>query len=875
MVNSINTVPQLEQQVSIQGQDFIFEVDTGAADNFWSREFWVKLGKPSLKLPTYLYEVANGQLLHTLGTFEAVTSLQGGDPKDETLTFTVTNSPRLNLLGRDAIVKLGVNVQALLGARVPSKDRQGDHRSVKPIFKNLKPDVALQKAYQGLCEEFPDLFKQELGCLEDFELVKGDAAPIFCKPRPVSFAIQDDLNQAYDAWIAKGVWKPIQFNGYGTPVVPIRQKSAPGQPAKIRVCGDYSVTVNSQLETHRYPMPLPDDLMRKLSGGYGFSKVDLADAYNQINSAPGYFQEVMDKLTADLQGVIVYLDDILVSGATASNHLQNLRALFLRLQEKGLKCRLEKCSFAQSSVEYLRVLGFMISNQVYGGSVQFYNKFLPNLATTTEPLYWLTKKEIQWKWGAEEQATFQALKNMLCADTVLAHFDPSLPVGVSCDASEVGLGAVLFHRYGDGTDHGNADVLSRLPVGPDITFDGEESEADVDMVCTIRVISLQLNPTDPGVLAKESAKDPVIANVMRYSREEWPTKATSDDQAQDYSVELFRKLSVSLSTLHGCLLHGTRVVVPPSLQPQVLELLHLGHFGIQRMKQLARTAVYWPRIDTDIANQCHRCQTCVEHQTKPAKPANHPWMLPEKPWSRIHVDHAINFLGTNWLVYPTTQLQMEQAERLVQTFKQALVKSTLPPKTALQEFLMQYRRTPLAVGYSPSEFLNSRQIRSKMDILLPSPAHICQGRQARKATKSQAEEINDQKATVHHIFKVGTPCYALYCGPRRDKDPRWVPAVVSKVFGTRSVNVRVFPKGGTRRRHIEQLRPRYGAHEDADPEVDLDTAQSEEGAKAATPELQFPVRPYDLPKKSTRNPRLPNGTEYGPGNPRRSTRQRK
>ena len=146
------------------------------------------------------------------------------------------------------------------------------------------------------------------------------------------------------------------------------------------------------------------------------------------------------------------------------------------------------------------------------------------------------------------------------------------------------------------------------------------------------------------------------------------------------------------------------------------------------------------------------------------------------------------------LVHPTIQLQMEQWRRLVQTLKQALLKSTLPANTALQEFLMQYRRTALAVGYSPSEFLNSRQIRSKIDIL-PSPAHICQGRQAREATKSQAEEINDKKATVHHIFKVGTPCYVLYCSPRRDKDPRWVPAVVTKVFGTRSLNVRVFPKG--------------------------------------------------------------------------------
>ena len=58
------------------------------------------------------------------------------------------------------------------------------------------------------------------------------------------------------------------------------------------------------------------------------------------------------------------------------------------------------------------------------------------------------------------------------------------------------------------------------------------------------------------------------------------------------------------------------------------------------MKQLARTVVYWPWIDTDITNQCHQCQTCAEHQTKPAKSANHPWMLPEKPWSRIHIDHV-------------------------------------------------------------------------------------------------------------------------------------------------------------------------------------------------------------------------------------------
>ena len=937
------------------------------------------------------------------------------------------------------------------------------------------------------------MFKAELGCLKDFELdvkFKADAKPVFCKARVVPFAIQEDLSIAYDAGIARGVWQSVQFNDYGTPVVPIRKVALPGQTtAKLRVCGDYSVTVNPQLEPHRHPIPRPEDLMQKLGGGYGFTKIDLSDAYNQImltpesqrrlalsthrgvllqmrlpfgiSSAPGYFQEIMDMLTSDLKGVAVYMDDILVSGNTAAEHLQNLKSLLKRLEENGLRCRLEKCLFAQPSVEYL---GHILSQQgiskghkvdavkmmpppenvsslrSFLGSVQFYSKFLPNLASVTEPLHRLTKKGVPWTWGTEQVEVFKKLKDLLCADTVLAHFDPSLPIGISCDASEVGVGAVLFHRYSDGgerpianasktltttqqgysqiqkealaivfalskfhqflygrpfilitdhkpllalfgptkatpalaanrlarwalmlgqyhytieyrksAEHGNADALSRLPVGPDVTFDAEEGEADVDMVCTIKTISLQLNPMDQGVLAKESSKDPVIARVMRYTREGWPPKLRSEgDSSVDCLVETFRKLSVSLSTIHGCLLLGSRVVIPPSLRAQVLQLLHLGHFGMQRMKQLARTAVYWPQIDSDIMDLCHHCTVCAEHQNKPPKPVNHPWMLPEKAWSRVHIDHAINFLGSNWLVlidayskYPsihattststksTTEL-LEQdfshfgyphaivsdnattfsseefqswcrergithltgapyhpatngaAERLVQTFKHALSKSTLPPRAALQEFLMQYRRTPLAEGYSPSELLNGRQIRTKIDALLPSPAHMAQGRQARAATKSQEKEVPER---IGPVYSVGTPCYALYCGPRQEKDPRWVPALVTKVFGSRSCNVKVVPKGGTWRRHIEQLRPRYGVLEDADPgEVAVSLPEtscshtSTDSLQPATPGPP-PISPVegvplvsDQPRRKWPNPRLPTGSEYGPGHLRRSLR---
>jgi len=82
---------------------------------------------------------------------------------------------------------------------------------------------------------------------------------------------------------------------------------------------------------------------------------------------------------------------------------------------------------------------------------------------------------------------------------------------------------------------------------------------------------------------------------MRFTREGWPEKKDGDDPA-----EKFCKIPDSLSVCHGGLLYGARLVILTKLHRQVLDLLHECHFGIQRMKQLARAAVYWPNIDSDI-----------------------------------------------------------------------------------------------------------------------------------------------------------------------------------------------------------------------------------------------------------------------------------
>lgn len=1053
ITNGVTSVPKLEIDIMLNNTKVTVELDTATAGNFLSFQEWERLGKPKLCDARCKYLSASKHFLPVRGSFEAVTCF---GEHEANLVFLLTDIPGLNLLGRDAIKALGISIDNFLFSRAQAI--------------STEIDLDLQSACSKLCDEYADLFKPELGCLRDVELeieFKDEAKPIFMKPRPVPFAIQEDLAKAYDAGISKGVWTLTQFNDWGTPVVPIRKPPLPGSDKpRLRVCGDYSVTVNPQLAVHRHPLPLPEELMRKLGGGYGFTKIDLADAYNQvklgpvsrkrlalsthkgvllqnvlpfgISSAPGYFQKIMDDLTMDLPGVAVYLDDILVSGKDAADHFQNLRRLLDRLHSKGLRCKKEKCSFAQPEVEYLgHVLkhdGIYKGHKVdavfnmpapkdvsalksFLGSLQFYAKFLPsNFSSEAEPLYRLTKKQVDWTWGSQEETAFQNLKNLLLSDNVLTHYNPALPIGISCDASSVGIGATLFHRYPDGSErpianiskilsdsqrnysqiqkealaiifatkkffqylfgrkfilvtdhkpllaiygkkksssglvanrlarwalflnqfdfqieyrntsrHQNADALSRLPHGEDENFDKEESADDVDIVCAISNLSFQIQAPDPGSLQKETAKDPVLSRVIRFTREGWP------QNTNDVDLEKFRKLADSLTTLHGCLLYGTRVVIPSTIRQQVLQLLHEGHFGIQRMKQLARTAVYWPNIDNDILCLCRSCTACAEYQNRPSNPPVHPWMVPEKPWSRLHLDHAINFMGSNWLIlvdayskypciHPTqststkatidlleqdfshfgyphtivtdnatcfTSEEFKQyckergiihltgapyhpstngaAERMVQTFKQALKKSSQLPKKALLDFLQQYRRTPAASGFSPSELLNGRQIRTKIDALLPSPAHITQAQQ----TKQVASE--NFRRPIHN-FKVGDPCYTLYFGPRRTNDPRWIPAVVIKKSGTRSVQVRPIPHGGVWRRHIDQLRPRYASTEDDEPGDEYSFAPS------ASEVPDSDEQSADTTTSTTSQPSIevpPQSPAYGPGNPRRSQRTRK
>ena len=185
-------------------------------------------------------------------------------------------------------------------------------------------------------------------------------------------------------------------------------------------------------------------------------------------------------------------------------------------------------------------------------------------------------------------------------------------------------------------------MLSRLPLDPDVHFDHKEEKDDMYVINSIETISSQLKPRDPEFLLKQSAKDPTISATIWYTQEGWPQKKATTEKDEE-----FRKVADFLSVEHGCLLYGNIVVIPQSLRKQIIDILQTSHFGMEKMKHLACTAIYWLGLDFNIKEQCRNCTSCGEHQNKPPKMKNHPWMLPEKPRSRVHLNHAVNFMGNN------------------------------------------------------------------------------------------------------------------------------------------------------------------------------------------------------------------------------------
>ena len=173
--------------------------------------------------------------------------------------------------------------------------------------------------------------------------------PKFCKARPVPLALRAAVEQEIERLERDGVLEKVDFSEWATPIVAVPKKDG-----RVRLCGNYKVTVNPALDIDQYPLPCPEDLFATLTGGKHFTTLDLTHTYQQllldeasckfvminthqglykytqlpfsIASAPAIFQKTMDTILRGMPGVICYIDDILITGKTEKEHLDNLAA---------------------------------------------------------------------------------------------------------------------------------------------------------------------------------------------------------------------------------------------------------------------------------------------------------------------------------------------------------------------------------------------------------------------------------------------------------------------------------------------------------------------------------------------------------------------
>ncbi|KIH64216.1 reverse transcriptase [Ancylostoma duodenale] len=425
---------------------------------------------------------------------------------------------------------------------------------------------------------------------------------------------------------------PVTHSEWAAPIVSVRKSNG-----KLRMCADFSTGLNNALESFDYPLTVPEDIFATLNGGAVFSQIDLSDAYLQIElseeskkmvvinthrglfqynrlpfgikTAPGIFQQVMNKMVAELRGVATYLDDILVCGRTEQEHTENLMALFERIAEYGFKVHIEKCSFAKPEIRYL---GFIVDRngrrpnpekieaiksmvepknvgqlRAFLGMITYYAAFMPTMKDLRGPLDALLKKDVKWEWTSRQQTAFEKLKKALSSELNLAHYDPMQKIVVAADACDYGIGKFLLltdHKpllavfgdkkgvpvysanrlmrwatillgydfdieYVNTTKFGQADGLSRLMRKHQVENEDIVIAAVENDVCALLKECIRRLPVTVADVESHTKNDPVLRKIISCVKSgKWP-KA-------DQNLANFQNRRETLSVVGGCLMSG-------------------------------------------------------------------------------------------------------------------------------------------------------------------------------------------------------------------------------------------------------------------------------------------------------------------------------
>ncbi|KAL0268628.1 UNVERIFIED_CONTAM: hypothetical protein PYX00_010487 [Menopon gallinae] len=779
--NYVNFAQPIKKRLSVNGVAIDFEIDTGSNISLISESLYLqKFASIRLERSKCCFQSYVGSPIRPEGHIHVAVAHDG---KSIPIRLYVIRNGGVPLLGRADLQKLGWRIEVI-----------GKVNSVEDVT-----------------SKFPEVFSDKLGKCKDVKLtlhLREGSTPKYCQARPVPYAIKEKIEKEIDRLVEEGILSPVESSEWATPIVPVLKKDN-----TVRLCGSYDVTLNKCLEIDRFPIPKIKDVFASLKGGAFFTKIDLSSAYQQfelteeskklttinchkglfqynrlpfgIASSPGLFQREMDRIVRGLDGVVNFLDDILVGGTSWADHVDKLTAVLRRLQENGLTVKKEKCKFFMDRVDFLghtidkeglhmsrdkvkAILEYpepknLTELQAFLGLVNYYSSFIPELASILSPLYKLLGKSVRWRWSDSCTQAMATVKTLLASDRVLCNYSEAYPLVLATDASPYGLGAVISHIYPDGserpiafasrtlskaernysqidkeatgiifgikkfhqylwgrrftlltdhkplctifgnkrgfppmmatrlqrytlflseydyeikykksTEHGNADGLSRVPISDNVSEEDEYSY--------LNFVTGEMSCITSEEIERETSKDKVLKQVVSFLKSGiWPQNIAEE-------VKPYANRKDELFTEQGCLLWGHRVVIPQKLRKAILLELHSSHFGMVKMKSVARSYFWWPELDKSIEDVARNCEYC--ERSAPPKTSLQNWTFPSSPGVRLHADFLGPLEGFMFLVIldghskwvEVTKMTKITAERTIDIFRKYFSRWGLPVK---------------------------------------------------------------------------------------------------------------------------------------------------------------------------------------------------
>ncbi|XP_061714623.1 uncharacterized protein K02A2.6-like [Cydia pomonella] len=308
-------------------------------------------------------------------------------------------------------------------------------------------------------------------------------------------------------------------------------------------------------------------------------------------------------------------------------------------------------------------------------------------------------------------------------------------------------------KYRPGKLIGNADALSRWT-------EPETSSVNPNVDCLGEVLLLEEQPLgwnlDVKAIAEETKKDQMLQKVLFNVLHGWP-RSNTDPEMQPYWIR-----RDALSHNKDCLLWCNRVVIPTSLHKKVLKLLHAPHAGIVQTKAYARGYLWWAGMDKDIEKVVAECEDCQSVRNNPPKDPQI-WIMPDKPWSRVHIDFAGPFQGKTFLLLIDSYSKWIEAEIVASMSSDTII-------TILRRIFASQGLPDVLVSDNgrtfTSEDFNSFLRRNHIRHIFTPPYHPATNGQIERAVQTFKNKLKKMAATnMPWSEKLAKALYALRTVP--------------------------------------------------------------------------------------------------------------